>query len=305
MISVIMSTYKESELQLRQSIESILNQTYEDFEYIIILDCPDNQLHKTIIESYKEKGPRVRFYINEMNIGLANSLNKGIQLANGEFIARMDADDISLPDRFKNQLKYIQDKNYDLIGGITQMIDENGDLIYSIQKVPTNYDKIKKILKYGQCIAHPTWFGKKVVFETLNGYREIPLCEDYDFTLRAVLSGYRISNLNKIVLQYRMTNHSISRQNLFEQYLYMTYITKQYKQGKISDIEKAKKYVEDKNDLKQSKKYLQANILFNSMLREISQKKLLSFVKHGFQLVFTSRYYLDKIFRFVLLSLNS
>ncbi|WP_115240834.1 glycosyltransferase [Faecalicoccus pleomorphus] len=300
-----MSTYKESELQLRQSIESILNQTYEDFEYIIILDCPDNQLHKTIIESYKEKDPRVRFYINEMNIGLANSLNKGIQLANGEFIARMDADDISLPDRFKNQLKYIQDKNYDLIGGITQMIDENGDLIYSIQKVPTNYDKIKKILKYGQCIAHPTWFGKKVVFETLNGYREIPLCEDYDFTLRAVLSGYRISNLNKIVLQYRMTNHSISRQNLFEQYLYMTYITKQYKQGKISDIEKAKKYVEDKNDLKQSKKYLQANILFNSMLREISQKKLLSFVKHGFQLVFTSRYYLDKIFRFVLLSLNS
>lgn len=305
MISVIMSTYKESELQLRQSIESILNQTYEDFEYIIILDCPDNQLHKTIIESYKEKDPRVRFYINEMNIGLANSLNKGIQLANGEFIARMDADDISLPDRFKNQLKYIQDKNYDLIGGITQMIDENGDLIHSIQKVPTNYDKIKKILKYGQCIAHPTWFGKKVVFETLNGYREIPLCEDYDFTLRAVLSGYRISNLNKIVLQYRMTNHSISRQNLFEQYLYMTYITKQYKQGKISDIEKAKKYVEDKNDLKQSKKYLQANILFNSMLREISQKKLLSFVKHGFQLVFTSRYYLDKIFRFVLLSLNS
>ena len=217
----------------------------------------------------------------------------------------MDADDISLPDRFKDQLKYIQDKNYDLIGGITQMIDENGDLIYSIQKVPTNYDKIKKILKYGQCIAHPTWFGKKVVFETLNGYREIPLCEDYDFTLRAVLSGYRISNLNKIVLQYRMTNNSISRQNLFEQYLYMTYITKQYKQGKISDIEKAKKYVEDKNDLKQSKKYLQANILFNSMLREISQKKLLSFVKHGFQLVFTSRYYLDKIFRFVLLSLNS
>lgn len=305
MISVIMSTYKESELQLRQSIESILNQTYEDFEYIIILDCPDNQLHKTIIESYKEKDPRVRFYINEMNIGLANSLNKGIQLANGEFIARMDADDISLPDRFKDQLKYIQDKNYDLIGGITQMIDENGDLIYSIQKVPTNYDKIKKILKYGQCIAHPTWFGKKVVFETLNGYREIPLCEDYDFTLRAVLSGYRISNLNKIVLQYRMTNNSISRQNLFEQYLYMTYITKQYKQGKISDIEKAKKYVEDKNDLKQSKKYLQANILFNSMLREISQKKLLSFVKHGFQLVFTSRYYLDKIFRFVLLSLNS
>ena len=305
MISVIMSTYKESEPQLRQSIESILNQTYEDFEYIIILDCPENKLHKTIIESYKEKDSRIRFYINEKNLGLTDSLNKGIQLAAGEFIARMDADDISLPNRFANQLKYIQDNDYDLIGGITQMIDEDGDLIYSIQKVPTDYKKIKKILGYGQCIAHPTWFGRKVVFKALNGYRKIPLCEDYDFTLRAVLKGYKISNLNKVVLKYRMTKNSISRQNLFEQYLYMTYITKQYKLGNVTDIEIAKKYVESKNDLNESKKYMQANVLFNLMLQEVSQKRLLAFVKHGFQLIFTSRYFLNKIYRFLVLSLYS
>lgn len=305
MISVIMSTYKESEPQLRQSIESILNQTYEDFEYIIILDCPENKLHKTIIESYKEKDSRIRFYINEKNLGLTDSLNKGIKLAVGEFIARMDADDISLPNRFANQLKYIQDNDYDLIGGITQMIDEDGDLIYSIQKVPTDYKKIKKILGYGQCIAHPTWFGRKVVFKALNGYRKIPLCEDYDFTLRAVLKGYKISNLNKVVLKYRMTKNSISRQNLFEQYLYMTYITKQYKLGNVTDIEIAKKYVESKNDLNESKKYMQANVLFNLMLQEVSQKRLLAFVKHGFQLIFTSRYFLNKIYRFLVLSLYS
>lgn len=300
-----MSTYKESEPQLRQSIESILNQTYEDFEYIIILDCPENKLHKTIIESYKEKDSRIRFYINEKNLGLTDSLNKGIKLAVGEFIARMDADDISLPNRFANQLKYIQDNDYDLIGGITQMIDEDGDLIYSIQKVPTDYKKIKKILGYGQCIAHPTWFGRKVVFKALNGYRKIPLCEDYDFTLRAVLKGYKISNLNKVVLKYRMTKNSISRQNLFEQYLYMTYITKQYKLGNVTDIEIAKKYVESKNDLNESKKYMQANVLFNLMLQEVSQKRLLAFVKHGFQLIFTSRYFLNKIYRFLVLSLYS
>ena len=69
MISVIMSTYKEDELQLRQSIESILNQTYQDFEFIIILDYPENEMHRSVIHDYAAKDPRIRFYPNEKNIG--------------------------------------------------------------------------------------------------------------------------------------------------------------------------------------------------------------------------------------------
>lgn len=82
------------------------------------------------------------------------------------------------------------------------------------------------------------------------GYREIPLCEDYDFTLRAVLSGFKISNLNKPVLNYRMTINSISRSNLFEQYLYGCYLTKEYKIGNIANIKDAKNYVERRNNIK-------------------------------------------------------
>lgn len=305
MISVIMSTYKEDERLLRESIESILNQTYKDFEYIIILDYPDNDVHKSVIEEYALKDDRIHFYINEKNMGLTDSLNRGLSLCHGEYIARMDADDISLPDRLERQMKYLEKNHYDLIGGITEMINENGSLLYSIKSVPTDPKKINKALRYSQCIAHPTWLGKKEVFEKNAGYRHMPLCEDYDFTLRAVLNGFVISNLNEPVLKYRMTSNSISRSNLFEQYLYMSYITNEYKNNCIASVDKAYAYVQQHLNEKDSTKYLKANVIFNRMLQEMSDKQFLSFIKDGFCLLFSSKYYLNKILRFIMLSICS
>ena len=305
MISVIMSTYKEDERLLRESIESILNQTYRDFEYIIILDYPDNDVHKSVIEEYALKDDRIHFYINEKNMGLTDSLNRGLSLCHGEYIARMDADDISLPDRLERQMKYLEKNHYDLIGGITEMINENGSLLYSIKSVPTDPKKINKALRYSQCIAHPTWLGRKEVFEKNAGYRHMPLCEDYDFTLRAVLNGFVVSNLNEAVLKCRMTSNSISRSNLFEQYLYMSYITNEYKNKGIASVDKAYAYVQQHLNEKDSDKYLKANVIFNRMLQEMSDKQFLPFIKDGFCLLFSSKYYLNKIYRFVMLSLNS
>lgn len=305
MISVIMSTYKEDERLLRESIESILNQTYRDFEYIIILDYPDNDVHKSVIEEYALKDNRIHFYINEKNMGLTDSLNRGLSLCHGEYIARMDADDISLPNRLERQMKYLEKNHYDLIGGITEMINENGTLLYSIKSVPTDPKKINKALCYSQCIAHPTWLGRKEVFEKNAGYRHMPLCEDYDFTLRAVLNGFVISNLNEPVLKYRMTSNSISRSNLFEQYLYMSYITNEYKNKRVASVDKAYAYVQQHLNEKDSNKYLKANVIFNRMLQEMSDKQILSFIKDGFCLLFSTKYYLNKIYRFVMLSLNS
>ena len=232
--SVIMATYKESIDCLKQSIESIINQTYNDFEFIIILDNPNNKEHIAFINDYVCKDERIKFYINDKNMGLTNTLNRGLKLAEGKYICRMDADDISELYRMEHQKKYLEENDFDLIGGISQMIDEDGNTIYSIKKVPTNFKKIKKCIKYNQVISHPTWFGKKEVFDKLNGYRNMPLCEDYDFTLRAILQGFKISNVNECVLKYRMTKDSISRSNLFEQYLFARYITKQYSEGKVS-----------------------------------------------------------------------
>lgn len=302
LVSIIMSTYKEEEIFLRQAIESILNQSYKDFEYIIILDNPDNNLHIRIIKEYANLDMRIKFYVNEKNMGLTASLNKGLGLAKGKYICRMDADDISINKRIENQKRYLEENNYDLIGGISQMIDENGKSIYSIKKVPTNMDKIKKALRYNQIISHPTWFGKKEVFEKLNGYRNMPLCEDYDFTLRAVLNGYKISNIDETVLKYRMTSSSISRSNLYEQYLFARFITKKYSKNKIADIKEAKQYVNNHNDDRKAKRYLKANARFNIALKDIEEKRYFKFIIDGILLTFTSFNYLDKIYRFVKVS---
>ena len=297
--SVIMATYKESIECLKQSIESIINQTYNDFEFIIILDNPDNKEHIAFINDYVCKDERIKFYINDKNMGLTNTLNRGLELAEGKYICRMDADDISELYRMEHQKKYLEENDFDLIGGISQMIDEDGNTIYSIKKVPTNFKKIKKCIKYNQVISHPTWFGKKEVFDKLNGYRNMPLCEDYDFTLRAILQGFKISNVNECVLKYRMTKDSISRSNLFEQYLFARYITRQYSEGKVSEVEEAKAYV------KKNLSDLKGNERFNNALNNLEEKQYIQFIANGIALLFTSKYYLDKIFRFVMVYLNS
>lgn len=304
-ISVIMATYKEDINLLKEAIESIINQTYSNFEYIIILDNPNNQEHIKCINDYMKQDKRIRFYINEKNMGLTNTLNRGLSLAKGKYICRMDADDVSLENRFEIQKVYLEKNGYDLIGGISQMIDEFGNPIYSIKKVPTDMNKIKKALRYNQIISHPTWFGKKEVFDRMDGYRNMPLCEDYDFTLRAVLAGYKISNINKTVLKYRMTSSSVSRSNLFEQYLFARYITKIYSNNNIASIDEAKEYVQRKNNEKKSKRYLKANVRFNDALRDIEEKKYIKFFKDGILLTFTSLSYLDKIYRFVKVSMYS
>lgn len=303
--SVIMATYKESIECLKQSIESIINQTYNDFEFIIILDNPDNKEHIAFINDYVCKDERIKFYINDKNMGLTNTLNRGLKLAEGKYICRMDADDISELYRLEHQKKYLEENDFDLIGGISQMIDEDGNTIYSIKKVPTNFKKIKKCIKYNQVISHPTWFGKKEVFDKLNGYRNMPLCEDYDFTLRAILQGFKISNVNECVLKYRMTKDSISRSNLFEQYLFARYITKQYSEGKVSEVEEAKAYVKKNLSDKNAKRYLKGNERFNNALNNLEEKQYIQFIANGIALLFTSKYYLDKIFRFVMVYLNS
>ena len=142
-ISVIMATYKEKIELLKVAIESILKQTYNNFEFIIILDNPENIEHIRCIENYQKNDDRIRFYINEKNMGLTKTLNKALSLSKGKYICRMDADDVSMPDRIEKQLHYLNQYHYDLIGGLSHMIDENGKTIYSIKKVPTDFNKIK------------------------------------------------------------------------------------------------------------------------------------------------------------------
>ena len=302
MISVLMAVYREPEAIFRAAIDSILTQSFSDFELIIIVDDPDNDALINLIKEYSISDSRIRIFINDENLGLPKSLNRGLSSARGKYIARMDADDISTHDRLEAQLTYLIKGDYDFIGGLPQVISDNGEPLFGIARVPDNPKHVLRALRYGQCVAHPTWLAKKAVFDALGGYRSIPLCEDYDFTLRAALAGFSISNLNKVVLSYRMTEQSVSRSNLYRQYLYMKFISKEYAHGRVADINKAAEYVRKKWTDEKAISYSTANNLFNHTVRAASNKKPLNAIANCVRLPFISVDYLDKVFRFAMIS---
>src|SRR5699024_5552594 len=116
LVSVIMSVYNETETELALAIESILNQTYKDIEFIIVLDAPDNELVLKLIKKYQTSDDRIKIIINNQNQGLAKSLNTGIKSSSGEYIARMDADDISFKNRLDVQISFLEkNADYDIV----------------------------------------------------------------------------------------------------------------------------------------------------------------------------------------------
>lgn len=166
-ISVIMSVYND-EKYIAKAIDSILTQSFSNFE-LIICDDYSTDRSSNIIEKYVKQDNRIVFFKNEKNLGLATSLNRCIERAKGKYIARMDSDDISLPNRFEVEYNYLED-NSDIVvvGCKCQCIDEN-DEIYKDFQIHSGsvsfYDAIKKVQ-----IVHPTVMMRKEALLSVDGY---------------------------------------------------------------------------------------------------------------------------------------
>ena len=258
LISVVMSVYNETEQYLKQSIESILSQTYKDFEYIIIIDNPDNSKAISLIKQYGKKDKRIKVLYNERNIGLTSSLNKGLGCASGQFIARMDADDIAEPKRFELQLAYLKKNKLDLIGSQARRISETGQIVNPLTNLSYSYAKIAKLLRYDDCVLHPSWLVKREVYETLNGYREISTCEDYDFLLRALKAGFKIGICDEILMNYRINTKGISRSNGLKQMLSSEYLRKNFSDIDSVTQEQIDLYLADKLSAEKTERYEKA-----------------------------------------------
>lgn len=268
LVSVIMAVYKEKKEILSLAIESILNQTYTNIEFVIILDNPGGKEQIECIQKYNDK--RIKLFINEKNIGLVKSLNKGLKLATGKYIARMDADDISIVERIEKQIFFLKKYNYDLCGAHIQNFYENEN-----QKVwicPINPNSIKKVLRFQTAIGHPVWFGKKEVFDTLDGYREIFACEDYDFLLRASQKGFLLSNVPEILLRYRLNPMSISRTNSGKQELIKRFLANNYRKNKIVELSEIDEYVNSNKYKRSLEKTIKYTKIKEERNRNISNK---------------------------------
>ena len=264
-ISVIMTAYNEEKEWVESAIESILCQTYKNFEYIIILDNPDNMILKKCIEKYSSDDDRIKFYVNKKNIGLTKSLNLALSIATGDYIARMDADDISLNDRFEKQINYMIHNDVDLLGGNAL---EFSDTIIGKTNLPlSNEDICSKIRKYNVLI-HPTWFAKKSVFDMSGGYRNMPATEDYDFLLRIVKKKIKIANLGDVLLKYRIRSNSVSRKNLLKQRLAAIYLSDNIERIEKIEVEDVEKYVNTKLTKKREFKYQKGYELVNLLKKE-------------------------------------
>jgi len=230
LVSVIMSVYNEKEKWLMEAIESILKQSYKNLEFIIILDNPDNKKLNNIIRFYCKKDTRIRYFINEKNIGLVKSLNKALSYAKGEIIARMDADDISMPDRFEKQMNYLNRyPDVDFIGSRCINIDEEGKELYRDETMPEDMRLIKSCLLNVDFINHPTWFFRRECADKNKGYREITCAEDYDFLLRLITNGFKLANTNEFLVRYRIRSSGISKSNSLQQLLYSKHVVNMYK----------------------------------------------------------------------------
>ena len=231
-ISVIMSVYN-GEIYLREAAESILNQTITDFEFIIVNDGSTDGSLK-IIESYTDE--RIRVIRNDRNIGLTKSLNKALQQAKGEYIARQDADDISLQNRFEEQLIYLEKHpEVALLGTSAYKIDERGEILAKVI-VPTKPDKDP--LKGSQFFHGSLMFRKKVI-DRLGGYNELfRYCQDYEFLLR-ITKLYELRNLPQVLYKFRFHKDNIRFKRGDESALYHIIALRSAKGGLDEEILKA------------------------------------------------------------------
>lgn len=215
-LSVVMSVYNEPVEWMCQSIDSILNQTFSDFEFIIINDKPDRVENKQLLDEYASKDPRIVIITNEQNIGLTKSLNKGLDIAAGEYIVRIDADDISLPERFEKQVRFM-DANPNVVASGTGVffINENSEIINRCQAL-TDSIAIRSLLLFQTAITHPSAIirkeigGKKVCYNEHFRYAQ-------DYALWASLVNYDLSNIKEPLLKYRLTQNQISSSHKKEQ----------------------------------------------------------------------------------------
>lgn len=201
-VSVIMGIYN-CESTLRDSIESIINQTYTNWELIMCDDGSKDNTYEIAKEYEKKYSKQIKVLKNEKNMRLAATLNKCLNHVSGDYVARMDADDIAMPERFEKQVKFLDDySEYQVVGSQEIVFDENGE-----KGIRPRVEEPKKtcLIKYVP-FAHPTIMMRREAYEELEGYtvsKEITRCEDVDLWFRFFSKGYRGYNLQIPLLKYR------------------------------------------------------------------------------------------------------
>ena len=213
LVSVVMPTYNEPPHIVRVAIESILHQTYQNWELFILDDSTSEQTRQAIDDT-AAGDCRIQVIRQEKKMGFVPALNLGIELSNGLYIARMDGDDISLPDRLAHQVAYMTSHpDVDILGGAMNLMDESG-VIHAARTYPHSGTKLSIFTVFRSPLAHPTvMFRSRIKSDGHRYNTEFPKAEDLELWLRLRNLGYRLDNIDEPLLNYRVPDSMVSKRD--------------------------------------------------------------------------------------------
>lgn len=273
-VSVVMSVHNGEEF-LEEAMESILNQTYRDFEFII-LDDDSTDRSPEIIKTFAEQDKRIRVVTNEANLGLTKALNKGISLASGKYLARMDADDISYPQRLAKQVQFLEKyPEIGLLGSAVQVV--HGDGVFGpIITNPETHNLIKWALCYYCPLVHPSAMVRYELFSTESYLEDRKYSQDYDLWTRLIWHT-KAANLQDVLLQLRKHRKSISITHIKEQ----EYVASDIQREMINRVLKGNVSIDIIEIIRQDgrsrlSKFLKAQSLIVRLYREFLRDEVLS-----------------------------
>lgn len=201
-ISVLMPVYN-AELYVREAVDSILNQTFTDFEFIIIDDCSTDGSYE-VLKSITDD--RIKLYRNDKNLNKSETRNKGLRLAKGKYLALMDADDINKPQRLKVQYDFLESHpEIDMCGTHVRYFGHK-ELIW---KTPVNTNSVKDYSLHGMPFSNPTLMARKRVYKTMHYQKEFDGVEDYKL-ISDLLQEYKGYNIPHVLLDYRVHGNQAS-----------------------------------------------------------------------------------------------
>ncbi len=202
-ISIIMTFFNEPRTLLKRSVESILNQTFQDFEFIIIAGNPENTDSIAYLKTLAANNQQIILQVAEKKLLMTICINRAVKMAKGEYVALQESDDESLPQRIEKQFLYMEDnKTIDVVGTAIAYINDSDKKLLLKRFYPP--DPRKAFNKY-TAIAHPTLFLKKEVFEKFGYYKEgedVKYSPDHDLLCRWVIQGVKFYNIPEILLNY-------------------------------------------------------------------------------------------------------
>ena len=241
LVSVIMPVFNVR-MFIKQAITSILNQTYQNLELIVIDDFSTDGTFD-IIEEIQKTDNRVILIRNAENLKIAESLNNGLKFAKGEYILRMDGDDVCSEDRIEIMLSYLRNNpKCDLVGSFMRIINENGDIIGS-RPLVIGFENLMKIIKVASPVPH-IWMCRRIVYDLVGPYR-FPGVEDYDFLLRMITLGMKFDNIPSYLYSVRIRNGNTSTTIGYRQYMSAKIVYSLYKDRLKLGFELERKFNEN------------------------------------------------------------